>query len=160
MKEILKDYQVNCPEKENFELQVHELGIILKEVFPDVERVQRRVNGSRSWQYPLAKIANFQQSAAVTDVINWEDLPPFVNGLGWQLSSSCSEFMEWIKIRSQDLCEGNRVLQEIKIFNDWTFTVICEQPGNTQRHPGKSRNCAFKENDEVYVRRSGKFQFV
>ena len=124
MNGILKDYQDNCPEKENFDLQVYELGLILKEVFPDVERVQRRVNGSRMWQYPVAKTTNFQQSSAETDFINWKDLPIFVDGLGWQLSSSCSEFMEWIKICSQDLCEGNRVLQEIKIFKDWTFTVF------------------------------------
>ena len=103
MKEILEDYQNNCPEKENFDFQVYELGLILKEVFPDVERVQKRVNGSRTWQYPLAKTNNFQKSTAVADFINWQDLPTFVNGLGWQLSSSCSEFMEWIKIRSQDL---------------------------------------------------------
>lgn len=32
--------------------------------------------------------------------------------------------MEWVKIRSQDVCEGNRLLQEIKIFRDWTFTVF------------------------------------
>ena len=68
------------------------------------------------WQYPLAKTNNFQQSAAVADFINWQDLPTFVDGLGWQLSNSCGEFMEWIKIRSQDLCEGKKVRQKIKIF--------------------------------------------
>ena len=41
MKEILKEYQDRCPEKDNFDLQVYELGMILKEVFPDVERVHR-----------------------------------------------------------------------------------------------------------------------
>ena len=46
VKEILEEYHVNCSEKENFDLQVYELGLILKEVFPDVERVQRRVNDS------------------------------------------------------------------------------------------------------------------
>ena len=55
MKEILKDYQVNYPEKENFELQVHELGIILKEVFPDVERVQQC--------YQLGRFASFCRRA-------------------------------------------------------------------------------------------------
>ena len=48
MKEILEDYQNNCPEIENFDFQIYELGLILKEVFPDEERVQRRVNGSRT----------------------------------------------------------------------------------------------------------------
>ena len=91
-------------------------GLILKVVFPDVERVQRRVNGSRMWQYPLAKTNSFQQSAAVADFINWQDLPTFVDGLGWQLLNSCGKFMEWITIHSQDLCEGNRVRQEIKLF--------------------------------------------
>ena len=49
----LKIYSMNttllkCPEKENFALQVFELGIILKDVFPDVNRVQRRVKGART----------------------------------------------------------------------------------------------------------------
>ena len=124
MKEILEDYQVNCPEKENFDLQVYELGLILKEVFPDLERVQRRVNSSRTWQYPLARTNKLQQFNVVSDFINWQDLPTFVDGLGWQLSSSCTEFMEWVKICSQDVGEGSRLLQELKIFWDWTFTVF------------------------------------
>lgn len=122
MKEILEDYHFNCPEKENFDLQVYELRLILKKVFPDLERVQRRVNGSRTWQYPLAKTNN--QFTGVSDFINWQDLPTFVDGLGWQLSSTSPEFMEWVRIRSQDVCDGNRLLQEIKIFYDWTFTVF------------------------------------
>ena len=55
IKKILDEYNAKCPKKENFALQVFELGIILKEAFPDVNRVQRRVNGARTWQYPLAK---------------------------------------------------------------------------------------------------------
>ena len=51
MKEIPKEYQDRCPEKENFDLQVYELGIILKEVFPGVERVHR------TRQFSFAKTA-------------------------------------------------------------------------------------------------------
>lgn len=119
--DILSEYNAKCPEKENFALQVCELGIILKEVFPGVNRVQRRVNGSRMWQYPLAKTT---QTSTSSDAINWHDLPSLVEGLGWQMTSSCGEFMEWVKIRTQEVCEGNRLLQEIKIFKDWSFTVF------------------------------------
>ena len=71
IKKILDEYNAKCPKKENFAFQVLELGIILKEAFPDVNRVQRRVNGARTWQYPLAKttrgnfltiLPSFQQS--------------------------------------------------------------------------------------------------
>ena len=41
IKDILDEYNAKCPEKENFVLQVFELGIIWKDVFPDVNRVQR-----------------------------------------------------------------------------------------------------------------------
>ena len=49
LQEILNDYVNNCSEKETFPLQVRELGMILKEAFPQVSRVQRRVNGGRVW---------------------------------------------------------------------------------------------------------------
>ena len=121
IKDILDEYNAKCPEKENFSLQVFELGIILKEVFPDVNRVQKRVNDARTWQYPLAKTA---QSSTCSDVIDWHDLPSFIEKLGWQLTSSCGDFMEWVKVRTHEVCEGNRIVQEIKIFKDWSFTVF------------------------------------
>ena len=40
VQEILDDYVNNSSEKENFPLQVKELGIILKEAFPRASRVQ------------------------------------------------------------------------------------------------------------------------
>lgn len=122
MKAILEDYQNNCPDKENFNLQVSEMGVILKEVFPESNRVQRRVNGCRSWLYPLTKSNDREQSPSV-DLISWEDLPNLTAELGWQLSSSTNDYFEWMKVQSQDVCDGNRVLQEVKIFKDWTFTV-------------------------------------
>ena len=45
LQEILDNYVNNCSEKENFPLQVKELGMILKEAFPQASRVQQRVNG-------------------------------------------------------------------------------------------------------------------
>lgn len=33
-------------------------------------------------------------------------------------------FFEWVKVRTQEVCEGNRIVQEIKIFKDWSFTVF------------------------------------
>ena len=115
---ILEDYLKNCPEKENFQLQVIELGRILREVFPEANRVQRRVNGCRTWQYPLSKKSNLE-----IDTVKWEDLPTFTKEFGWLLSSSSDNFFEWVKVQSQEICEGNRVLKELKIFNDWTFAV-------------------------------------
>ena len=61
VQEILDDYVNNSSEKENFPLQVKELGIILKEAFPQASRVQRRVNGGRVWQYPLSKTSRLEE---------------------------------------------------------------------------------------------------
>lgn len=57
------------------------------------------------------------------DHVKWEDLPTFKKEFNWLLSSSSDDFFEWIKVQSQDLCEGSRVLTEVKIFQDWTFIV-------------------------------------
>ena len=57
------------------------------------------------------------------DTVKWEDLPTFTKEFGWLLSSSSDNFFEWVKVQSQEICEGNRVLKELKIFNDWTFAV-------------------------------------
>ena len=118
LQEILEDYVNNCSEKENFPLQVKELGMILKKAFPQASRVQRRVNGGRVWQYPLSKTSSLKE-----DRVEWEDLPAYTKEFDWLLSSSSDDFSEWIKVQSQDLCEGNRVLIEVKIFEDWTFDV-------------------------------------
>ena len=74
VQEILDDYVNNSSEKENFPLQVKELGIILKEAFPLASRVQRRVNGGRVWHYPLSKTSRLEE-----DRVKWEDLPAFTN---------------------------------------------------------------------------------
>ena len=118
VQEILDDYVNNSSKKENFPLQVKELGIILKEAFPQASRVQRRVNGGRIWQYPISKTSRLEE-----DRVKWEDLPAFTKEFDWLLSSSSDDFFEWIKVQSQDLCEGSRVLTEVKIFKDWTFVV-------------------------------------
>ena len=118
VQEILDDYVNNSSEKENFPLQVKELGIILKEAFKQASRVQRRVNGGRVWQYPLSKTSRLEE-----DRVKWEDLPAFTKEFDWLLSSSSDDFFEWIKVQSQDLCEGSQVLTEVKIFKDWTFVV-------------------------------------
>ena len=47
-KVIFDNYVNNCPEKENCLLQEIEVGRILKEVFPDIRRVQRQVKGLSS----------------------------------------------------------------------------------------------------------------
>ena len=50
-------------------------------------------------------------------------MPAYTKEFDWLLSSSSDNFSEWIKVQSQDLCEGNRVLIEVKILQDWTFDV-------------------------------------
>ena len=105
-------------EKENFHLNAKEMGMILSEVFPEATRVQRRENGNRIWKYPLSK-----KSQPDEDALKWEDLPHFTKAFGWLLSSSDEKFFEWIKVQSQDLCQGNRILMVVKIFHDWTFTT-------------------------------------
>lgn len=108
LREKLDDYVNNCSEKENFPLQVKELG----------SESRRRVHGGRVWQYPLSKTSRLEE-----DRVKWEDLPAFTKEFDWLLSRSSYDFFEWIKVQSQDLCEGNRVLTEVKIFKDWTFVV-------------------------------------
>ena len=54
---------------------------------------------------------------------DWKKTVSFTKEFDWLLSSSSDDFFEWIKVRSQDLCEGSRVLTEVKIFKDWTFVV-------------------------------------
>jgi len=115
-------------EKENLPLEEFELGRIVKEVFPDVNRVQKRVNGKPTWHYNLAEIPASSElfcassSAPLSsDKIEWFNLPQEISPIGWQLTSSNDEFNEWIKVDTQDLCNGNRVLHEIKIFKNWNY---------------------------------------
>lgn len=39
------------------------------------------------------------------------------------MTSISEEFYEWIKLHTQALCDGVRVLSEVKIFKSWNFTV-------------------------------------
>jgi len=61
-KKIFDDYVNNCTEKENYLLQEIEVGRILKEVFPEIRRVQRRVKGVRTWTYTLSKIQTVERN--------------------------------------------------------------------------------------------------
>ena len=78
---LIDEYYGTCSEKENFSLTVIELGMILKEAFPDAKRVQRRVNGVRMWHYTLAKIEQTDH------LLLWENIPNFTSMLGWHLST-------------------------------------------------------------------------
>ena len=134
-KKIFDDYVDNCTEKENYLLQEIEVGRILKEVFPEIRRVQRRVKGVRTWTYTLSKIQTVEKnentcsipttdsSSQAADAITWENLPIVISEFGWQLVCTTDDFHEWIKLGSQDLCDGNRVLYEVKILKNWDFTV-------------------------------------
>ena len=106
--------------------------MVLKDAFPQASRVQRRVNGGRVWQYPLSKTSRLEK-----DRVKWEDLPAFIKEFDWLLSSSNDDFFEWIKVLSEDLCEGNRVLTEVKIFKDWTFVVHVNSRKVAQETVGK-----------------------
>ena len=61
-------------------------------------------------------VPTFKTSRLEEDRVKWEDLPAFTKEFDWLLSSSSDDFFEWIKVQSQDLCEGSRVLTEVKIF--------------------------------------------
>ena len=63
-------------------------------------------------------------SQATADAIEWGKLPIITSEFGWQLTNATDDFYEWIKLGSQDLCDGNRVLHAVKIFkNNLNFTV-------------------------------------
>ena len=53
LQNILQEYNNNCYEKENCDLHVIELGKILAEVFPNLKKFQKRINGTRTWVYSL-----------------------------------------------------------------------------------------------------------
>ena len=53
----------------------------------EANRIQGRVNGCRTWQYPLSKKSNLE-----IDTVKWEDLPTFTKEFGWLLSSSRDNF--------------------------------------------------------------------
>ena len=149
LQEILDSYVNNCSKKKKFPLQVKELGMILKEAFPQASRVQRRVNSCRVWQYPLSKTSRLEEDRG-----KWEDLPAFTKEFDWILSSSSDYFFEWIKVQSQDLCEGNRVLTEVKIFKDWTFVVHVNS-----RKVGKETVSVFELGASNYFRSCAKLLY-
>ena len=116
--------------------------MILKEAIPHSSRVQRRVNGGRVWQNPLSKTSRLEK-----DRVKWEDLPAFTKEFDWLLSSSSNDFFEQIEVQSQDLCEGNQVLTEVKIFKDWTFVVHVNN-----RKVAKETVCVFELGASNYFR--------
>ena len=126
----------NFSDKENVPRTDFEVGRILREVFPDLRRVQKRVNGIQTWHYTLSKVENLQENSPLpssstlqsvsetTDTIEWAKLPNIISSeFGWQLTSATDDYYEWIKLGSQDLCDGARVLYEVKIFKEWNFNV-------------------------------------
>ena len=114
---LIDEYYGTCSEKENFSLTVIELGMILKEAFPDAKRVQRHVNGVRMWHYTLAKIEQ------TDDLLLWENIPNFTSALGWHLSTRAPTFFEWTKCHSQYSCDNRRIVYEVVINRDRTFRV-------------------------------------
>ena len=133
---VFVDFMNNFSNKENVPRTDFEVGRILREVFPDLRRVQKRVNGIQTWHYTLSKVENLQENSPLpssstlqsvsetTDTIEWAKLPNIISSeFGWQLTSATDDYYEWIKLGSQDLCDGARVLYEVKIFKEWNFNV-------------------------------------
>ena len=118
--------------------------MILKEAFPQASRVQQRVNGGRVWQYPLSKTSRLEE-----DCVKWEDLPAITKEFNWLLSSSSDDFFVWIKVQSQDLCEGNRVLTEVKIFKDWTFCCTGQKSKSCKRNHWRFRAWGIKKSSPL-----------
>lgn len=109
-------------------LEDFELGRIVREVFPDIKRVQKRVKGRPTWHYnlveiPISRDLDAGSSPVVCDKIEWLDLPNKITQFNWQLTSISDEFYKWIKLDTQALCDGVHVLSEVKIFKSWNFTV-------------------------------------
>ena len=115
---LLEEFQSTCTEKENILLTPTELGFVMKELFPHVKRVQRRVNGVRMWHYTISKI---DQTSEVSLV--WEDLPKFVSDLVWNLSARETNFFEWTRCHPQYSCNSRRIVYEVVIYRDRAFTV-------------------------------------
>ena len=67
---ILKGFQNSCPEKENIQISLIELGLIINQVFPSVVRSQKRIDGKRIWHYSLEKTSPLENSTLIT----WENL--------------------------------------------------------------------------------------
>ena len=123
LQNILEDYQDNSSEKENCDLNVVELGKIIAEVFPNLKKFQKRINGTRTWVYSIAKIQILDKST--DDSIRWQNLPDFITTeFGWLLTNQTfDDQFEWVKINPHDLSNGQRIIYELSIFKNWTFTV-------------------------------------
>ena len=96
-----------------------------------MKRVQKRVNGKPTWYYNLAEIpassvlfCASSSGALSSDQIEWFNLLQEISPIGWQLTSSNDEFHEWIKVDTQDLCNGNRVLKSLPIMRITPHYVI------------------------------------
>jgi hypothetical protein len=133
---IFESFQNSCTDKEIVNLTASVLGIIINQLFPSAVRTQNRVNGKRVWHYSLARVGKIVDIES--NRIKWENLGNLTLDFGWHLSNRNDNFVEWIKIPSQDLCNSNRVLKEVKIFKDWTFVV-------------RVNNCAIKKKIISYL---------
>ena len=98
----------------------------MPEVFAGLKKFQKRVNGSRTWGYNLSKIEI--QERSTDDLIQWKSLPDFITAeFGWLLAAKTEQKIEWVKMKSQDLCDGQRIIRELAIFENWAFTVKMNQ---------------------------------
>ena len=101
LQNILQEYNNNCSEKENCDLN-------------------SKINGTRTWVYSLVK------NKWSDDSIQWENLPDFITAeFGWLLGNQTIDHdqLEWLKMKSHDLCDGQRIIYQLSIFKNWTFTV-------------------------------------
>jgi hypothetical protein len=58
------------------------IGKILAEVFPNLNKFQKRINRTRTWVYSLVK------NKWSDDSIQWENLPDFITAeFGWLLAN-------------------------------------------------------------------------
>ena len=108
---VFVDFMNNFSDKENVPRTDFEVGRILREVFPDLRRVQKRVNRIQTWHYTLSKVENLQENSPLpssstlqsvsetTDTIEWAKLPNIISSeFGWQLTSATDDYYEWIKL--------------------------------------------------------------
>ena len=92
-----------------------DLGRILRRVFPKVEKQRKTISGERSHIYKgLYKVTT-------PNKLTWDGIMKY-SPTRWIQSQVNEEFMEWWSITG-DTCNGERVMKELRIFQDLSFQV-------------------------------------
>lgn len=107
---------------------LHELGRLVKYALPWAKKVKTTVdvNGLKKRAHIYK---DFGTSVCAFELIAWDDLKTYVppDGFGkwskWSLSQLTENFVEWVSVSLVDKYNGQKIIREVKIFNDFKFEL-------------------------------------